>query len=54
MAQQRCDARAAFAILRQASHNRNVKLRQVAADIVAAVSGGPPTAPPFAPRPPDR
>jgi GAF domain-containing protein len=49
-----CDARAAFAILRQASHNRNVALCQVAADIVAAVSGGPPTAPPFTPRAPDR
>jgi GAF domain-containing protein len=54
MARQRCDARAAFDILRRASHNRNVALRQVAADIVAAVSGHPPTTPPFTPRPPDR
>jgi GAF domain-containing protein len=54
MAQQRCDVPTAFDILRQASHNRNVKLRQVAAHIVAAVSGGPPTPPPFTSRLPDR
>jgi GAF domain-containing protein len=43
MAQQRCSARAAFAILSRASQNRNVKLRDLAAEIVTAV-GGPPTA----------
>jgi GAF domain-containing protein len=42
MAQQRCDARAAFAVLRQASQGRNVKLREVAAGIVAAVERGTP------------
>ncbi|MGH3984997.1 MAG: GAF and ANTAR domain-containing protein [Pseudonocardiaceae bacterium] len=39
MAQQRCDAGAAFDILRRASQNRNVKLRELAAEIVTAVSG---------------
>lgn len=37
MAQQRCDARSAFALLRQASQGRNIKLREVAAAIVATV-----------------
>jgi GAF domain-containing protein len=40
MAQQRCDARSAFALLRQASQGRNVKLREVAAGIVHAVERG--------------
>ncbi len=38
MGQNRCDADHAFALLRAASQNRNVKLRAVAAEIVAAVS----------------
>lgn len=38
MGQNRCDADAAFAVLRTASQNRNVKLRVIAAEIVAAVS----------------
>ncbi|MDQ4031527.1 MAG: GAF and ANTAR domain-containing protein [Actinomycetota bacterium] len=42
MAQQRCDADAAFDLLRRASQNRNVKLRELAAEIVTAVSGKPP------------
>ena len=42
MAQQRCDASAAFDTLRRASQNRNVKLRELAAEIVTAVSGKPP------------
>lgn len=37
MAQQRCDARTAFELLRKASQGRNIKLRDVAAGIVAAV-----------------
>ncbi|WP_454085185.1 GAF and ANTAR domain-containing protein [Georgenia sp. Marseille-Q6866] len=41
MGQNRCDADEAFAILRTASQNRNVKLRTVAQEIVAAVSSGP-------------
>ena len=38
MAQNRCDADAAFAILTRASQNRNIKLREVARSIVAVVS----------------
>ena len=41
MGQNRCAADAAFDVLRRASQNRNIKLRQVAADLVDAVSGRP-------------
>lgn len=41
MGQNRCDADRAFDLLRAASQNRNVKLRTVAAEIVAAVSETP-------------
>jgi GAF domain-containing protein len=41
MAQNRCDADRAFEILRVASMGRNIKLRQVAADLVAGVTGRP-------------
>ena len=44
MAQQRCDARAAFDLLRQASQGRNIKLREVAAGIVAGVARATPGA----------
>jgi hypothetical protein len=37
MAQQQCSTEDAFAILRQASQGRNIKLREVAAQIVASV-----------------
>jgi AmiR/NasT family two-component response regulator len=47
MAQQRCIATDAFAILRAASQNRNVKLRQVAEQIVTGFTGRPPQEPPF-------
>ena len=40
MAQNRCDADEAFEILRRASMGRNVKLREVAAGIVAGIAGG--------------
>lgn len=55
MAQQRCDAGAAFDILRRASQNRNVKLRELAAEIVTAVSGKSPEPGAFKPSspPPD-
>lgn len=46
MAQNRCNADQAFAILRDASHHRNVKLRDVAADVVTSVSGEPLRRPP--------
>ena len=42
MGQNGCDADAAFAVLRSASQNRNVKLRTVAAEIITAVSTTPP------------
>jgi GAF domain-containing protein len=42
MAQQRCTAATAFDLLRQASQNRNRKLRDIAADIITRVSGEPP------------
>ncbi len=38
MAQQHCDAQAAFNLLRRASQGRNVKLREVAASVVAGVA----------------
>lgn len=42
MSQQRCDADKAFDILRQVSQNRNVKVRDLAADLIAQVSGDEP------------
>ena len=42
MGQNRCTAEAAFAVLRSASQNRNVKLRDVAAEIITTVSTQPP------------
>jgi GAF domain-containing protein len=42
MATQRCPQDKAFALLRNVSQNTNVKLRDIAASIVANVSGGPP------------
>jgi GAF domain-containing protein len=45
MAQQRCTASVAFDVLRQASQNRNRKMRDIAADIVTAISGAPPQPP---------
>jgi AmiR/NasT family two-component response regulator len=47
MAQQRCTATDAFVIVRTASQNRNVKLRQVAEQIVIGITGRPPPPPPF-------
>jgi GAF domain-containing protein len=44
MDQNRCDADAAFGVLRAASQNRNVKLHTVAAEIVTLVSSQPPRA----------
>jgi transcriptional regulator with GAF, ATPase, and Fis domain len=42
MGQQRCDAATAFDLLRQASQNRNRKLRDIAAEVITDVSGRPP------------
>ena len=41
MAQNRCDADAAFAILTRASQNRNIKLREIARSTVMSVSRAP-------------
>ena len=43
MAESRCDADQAFAILSRASNNRNIKLRDLAVEIVGQVSGRPPS-----------
>lgn len=45
MAQQRCTSDAAFAILRAASQTRNRKLREMAADLIATVTGNDPGSP---------
>jgi GAF domain-containing protein len=42
MAQERCTQARAFELLRSASQNRNVKLRDIASAIVTSVSGEPP------------
>jgi GAF domain-containing protein len=42
MASERCPQDQAFAILRSVSQNKNIKLRDLAATIVASVSGEPP------------
>jgi len=47
MAQQRCSADDAFAVLRRASQNRNRKLRDIASDIVTSVGGQPVDEAPF-------
>jgi AmiR/NasT family two-component response regulator len=41
MAESRCDAEHAFATLSRASNNRNMKLRDLAAEIVSRVGGRP-------------
>jgi GAF domain-containing protein len=43
MGQHRCTADEAFEVLRSISQNRNVKLRDIAAEMVTAVSGQPPS-----------
>jgi AmiR/NasT family two-component response regulator len=48
MGQNRCTADEAFDILRAAASHRNIKLRDVAHDMVTRVSGLPPQhSPPF-------
>ncbi len=48
MAREHCTQSRAFAILRAASQNSNVKLRDIASAIVTSVTGEPPQpAPPF-------
>ncbi|MCW2640806.1 MAG: hypothetical protein JWP76_3112 [Dactylosporangium sp.] len=45
MGQQRCNATAAFDLLRQASQHRNRKLRDIAADIITNITSEPPQPP---------
>jgi GAF domain-containing protein len=47
MGQERCSQQQAFAALRTASQNRNVKLRVLAEEIVTGVAGQAPVPPPF-------
>ncbi|GAA2992357.1 GAF and ANTAR domain-containing protein [Streptosporangium longisporum] len=49
MAQQRCPAEDAFALLSRASQNRNLKVHDLAAEIVATVGGQAPGPGPFQP-----
>jgi transcriptional regulator with GAF, ATPase, and Fis domain len=46
MAREHCSQSRAFAILRSASQNSNVKLREIAGAIVTSVTGEPPQPPP--------
>ncbi|MDN3023572.1 GAF and ANTAR domain-containing protein [Streptomyces sp. S.PB5] len=50
MSQERCGAERAFEFLSRASQNRNMKLRDLAADIVESVTGRPPSSRPPRPR----
>jgi len=47
MAQQRCTADEAFAVLRSVSQNRSVKVRQIAEQIVTSITGRPTQPSPF-------
>ena len=47
MAQQRCTAAEAFAVIRSASQNRNVKVHEIAEQIITAITGQQPQEPPF-------
>jgi hypothetical protein len=54
MAQNRCTRDDAFGLLRRASQNRNIKLRDVASAIIHRFSGHqPPPPPPFHPADPE-
>jgi GAF domain-containing protein len=47
MARERCNQDRAFSILRSASQNKNVKLRDIARALVTSISGEPPSPPRF-------
>ncbi|MDH6626144.1 hypothetical protein M2271_003961 [Streptomyces sp. LBL] len=53
MGQRRCTADEAFGVLWSASQHRNIKLRDLCAELITNLSGRPPTAPELRP-PPDR
>ena len=46
MARENCNQARAFAILRSASQNSNVKLRDIASAVVTSITGEPPPPPP--------
>ncbi|MFK4099412.1 ANTAR domain-containing protein [Streptomyces sp. NPDC019531] len=50
MAREGCSSERAFEILTRASQHRNIKLRDLAADLVEGVSGQPPSVRPLSPR----
>ncbi|OSC50183.1 antitermination regulator, partial [Streptomyces sp. 4F] len=50
MGQQRCGADDAFAFLRAASQNRNIKLRDLCVQLIQNVTGEPPQEGSFQPR----
>jgi GAF domain-containing protein len=51
MAQQRCNSTEAFAVLRKASQDRNVKVAEIASELILKVTGHPPQPPrPFTQR----
>lgn len=51
MAQQRCNSTEAFAVLRKASQDRNVKVAEIAVELITRVTGQPPLPPrPFTKR----
>ena len=50
MGQQRCGADDAFAFLRAASQNRNIKLRDLCVQLIRNVTGEPPQEGSFQPR----
>ncbi|GGX81303.1 RNA-binding protein [Streptomyces fructofermentans] len=51
MAQRRCTADVAFGILRSASQHRNIKLRELCAQMITSLTGQPPAAPELPSRP---
>ncbi|WEH35141.1 GAF and ANTAR domain-containing protein [Streptomyces sp. AM 4-1-1] len=51
MGQQRCTPEAAFEVLRSASQHRNIKLRDLCAELIAGITGQPPISEAIQPRP---
>ncbi|BBA95445.1 putative transcription antitermination regulator [Actinacidiphila reveromycinica] len=52
MGQQRCTAEKAFDVLRAASQHRNIKLRELCAELIASITGQPPASEELHPRRP--
>ncbi|MFE9644179.1 GAF and ANTAR domain-containing protein [Streptomyces sp. NPDC006365] len=51
MGQRKCTAEDAFGVLRSASQNRNIKLRDLCTELITNLTGEPPTAPELRSRP---